>query len=200
MKRFLALTCALALTFSMTVCAAGSPTATAKRSSKPKLKDAVVAREVVVVPEVPEVPQMERLADTVKKTIAEYVSNTVVETPGITDATPIAQGGGCVINGASSNATFSLDRVDFEVADYAVSKAMSVGGSVLNVVEISAPGVNFSNAEVGFRVEGIKAGDQIKVYKAVEGDWQEVEVVEISENSVTIKMDSVGIYNFVKIS
>ncbi|MBP3475276.1 MAG: hypothetical protein J6K48_03025 [Lachnospiraceae bacterium] len=197
MKRFLALTCALALTFSMTVCAAGSPTVSVKRSSKPKLKDAVVAREVIVVPEV---PQMDRLAENVKKTIAEYVSNTIVETPGITDAAPIAQGGGCVINGASSNATFSLDRVDFEVADYAVSKAMSVGGSVLNVVEISAPGVNFSNAEVGFRVEGIKAGDQIKVYKAVEGDWQEVEVVEISENSVTIKMDSVGIYNFVKIS
>ena len=194
MKRFIALTCALVLTFSMTVCAAGSPTA--KKSSKPKLKDAVVAKEVVVVPEVPTV---NRLAESENKSVPEYVSNAIVETPGIKDATPIAQGGGCVINGASSNATFSLNRVEAGVAEYAVSQAKAVGGTVLNVVDISAPGVNFKNAEVGFRVEGIKAGDNVKVYKAVKGEWQEVEVVEISENSVKIKMDSVGIYNFVKI-
>lgn len=198
MKRFLALTCALVLTFSMTVCAAGSPTA--KHSSKKaKLENAVVATQVIVVPEVPETPQMERLADAAGKSISEFVSNSITKTPGLADAAAIAQGGGCVINGAASNATFSLDRVEAEVADYAVSKAQSVGGNVLNVVKISAPGVNFSNAEVGFRVEGVKAGDQIRVYKAVEGDWQEVEVVEVSDNNVKVKLDSVGIFNFVKI-
>ena len=183
------------MAFSMTVCAAGSPTA--QESFKPQLANAVVAKEVI---EVPVVPQVNRLAEVLNKSITEYVSNAVVKTPGIKDATPIAQGGGCVINGASSNATFTLDRVESGVAEYAVSQAKAVGGSVLNVVNISAPGVNFKNAEVGFRVEGVKAGDNIKVYKAVKGEWQEVEVVEISENSVTIKMDSVGIYNFVKIS
>lgn len=195
MKRFLALTCALVLTFSMTVCAAGSPTAKSS-SKKAKLENAVVATEIIVVPEV---PQMERLADAAGKSISEFVSNSITMTPGLADAVAIAQGGGCVINGAASNATFSLDRVEVEVADYAVSKAKSVGGNVLNVVRISAPGVNFSDAEVGFRVEGVKAGDQIRVYKAVEGDWQEVEVVEVSDNNIKIKMDSVGIFNFVKI-
>lgn len=203
MKKFIALTCALTLTFSMTVCAAGSPTtqkSSGSSSSSASLESAVVATEVVVAPVTPSgLSPLETAAQTVGKTLTEYVSNSIAQTPGIPDAAPISQGGGCVINGAASNATFTLNRVEAEVSDYALAKAKAVGGSVLNVVNLTAPGVNFSDAEVGFHVEGVKAGDQIKVYKAVKGDWQEVEVTEVSDNSVKIKMDSVGIFNFVKI-
>lgn len=198
MKRFIALTCVFALAASMTVCAAESPKSEAPA---PVLAEAVVAEAVVAktVAAAPAVPEMEMKAAAFGKTINEYVANAVVNTPGLPDAAPIAQGGQCMINGAASNATFTLAAADAGAVAYAVSKANAVGGTVLNVIDITAPGVNFTEAGVGFYVEGIKAGDKVAVYQSVKGEWKAMEVTEVSNNSVTIKMDSVGIYCFIKL-
>lgn len=198
MKKFIALICIFAMTASMTVCAAGSPQSGA---SAPVLSKAVVAEKVVAekVVAAPAVPEMEMKAAASGKTITEYVANAVVNTPGLPDAAPIAQGGQCIVNGAASNATFTLAAADKGAVAYALSQAHAIGGTVLNVVDITAPGVNFTEAGVGFYVEGIKAGDKVVVYQAVKGEWKALEVTEVSDNRVTIKMDSVGIYCFIKL-
>lgn len=199
MKKFVALTCVLALAMSMTVSAAGSPISTV---SVPVIEDAVVATPVAVVtqqaPAAPAVPHAVAVAASYGKTVAEYASNAVMETPGLPDAAPIAQGGNCVINGASSNATFTLNPVESGTTAFALSQANAVGGTVLNVIDIAAPGVNFNNAEIGFYVGGIQDSDSVAVYKSVKGEWQEVEVLGVSNGTVTIKLDSVGILCFIK--
>lgn len=133
------------------------------------------------------------------KSVTEYSANAIVDTPLLDNEVVIAQGHGSIINGAASNATFTVNRAASGTAVYAQSQAKAVGGTVLNVVDITAPGVNFTTAEVNFTVTGVKAGDTIKVYKAVNGLWQEAEVLAVADNSVTLKLNSVGIYNFVKI-
>ena len=199
MKKLLALVCTLSLTASMTVCAADSPTVR-DIVSTPVIENAVVATpEVPDIPADPVLPRDEQRAVELGKTLAEYAANMVANTPGIPDAAPIAQGGGCVINGAASNAVFTLNAVQSGTSAYAVSQANALGGTALNVVDISAPGVNFADAEVGFYVAGVKAGDNVAVYQAVKGEWVAVEVAEVSNNSVKIKMSSAGIYCFIKL-
>lgn len=190
MKRFLALTLVLALTVSMTVSAAPSPTSATSEVS---------AVQAVVAAPAPVVPEFEHKAAALGKTITEYVSNAVTSTPGLPEAAVIAQGGGCVINGAASNATFTLNPVETGATAFALSQAKAVGGTTLNVVDISAPGVNFTDAEVGFYVEGVKAGDKIAVYQSVKGAWVAVDVAEVSDNTVKIKMNNAGIYCFIKL-
>lgn len=190
MKKFLALTCALALTASMAVCAADSPSATSVVAS---------GSGSAVVATAPAVPIIQQLATSYGKTVTEYAANAITYTPGLPNAAVISQGGGCVINGAKSNATFTLNRVESGAAAYAVSLANSLGGTVLNVVDISAPGVHFEDAEVGFYVEGVKAGDKVAVYQAIKGEWVAVEVLGVSDNGVTVKMNTKGIYSFIKL-
>lgn len=201
MKKFLALTLILSLAASMVVCAAPSPSSSKKKSSsRASAAEAVVATPAEYVePAVPEVPAAERIAESLGQTVSEYAANMVAETPGLPDAAPIAQGGGCVINGAASNATFTLNPVESGTTAYAVSLANSLGGTPLNVINISAPGVNFTDAEVGFYVAGVQAGDNIAVCQAVKGEWVPVEVAEVSNNSVKIKMNNAGIYCFIKL-
>ena len=192
MKKFLALVCVLSLAASMTVCAADSPSV--EEEVEVSLGEAVVA-----APAAPAVSAVEQAASALGKTLGEYAANAVVSTPGLPDAAPIAQGGGCVINGAASNATFTLNAVESGTTAYALSQAKALGGTALNVVDISAPGVNFANAEVGFYVAGVKAGDNVAVYQSVKGNWVAVDVAEVSNNSVKIKMSSAGIYCFIKL-
>lgn len=191
MKKFLALTLALSLTASMVVCAAPSPVASSVISY-----EAVVATSANAAPEV---SAIERAAASSGVSVSEYAANAVVNTPGLSDAAPIAQGGGCVINGAASNATFTLNPVESGTTAYALSLAGSLGGTVLNVIDISAPGVNFADAEVGFYVAGVKAGDNVAVCQAVKGEWTPVEVTEVSDNGVKINMHNAGIYCFIKL-
>ena len=193
MKKFLALTLVLSLAASMTVSAAPSSEADIE---EPTIQEAVY---VYVEPPAPPVPAIERIATALGTSVVEYASNAVINTPGLPDATPIAQGGGCVINGAASNATFTLGPVESGTTAFAISLANSLGGTPLNVINISAPGVNFADAEVGFFVAGVRPGDNIAVCQAVKGEWVPVEVTEVSNNSVKIKMNNTGIYCFIKL-
>lgn len=195
MKKFLALTLVLSLAASMTVSAA--PSRKSSDREEPTIQEAVYVEPVA--PRAPEVPAIERIASSLGTSVSEYAANAVVNTPGLPDAAPIAQGGSCVINGAASGATFTLNPVESGTTAYAVSLANSLGGTPLNVIDISAPGVNFADAEVGFYVAGVQAGDNIAVCQAVQGVWTPVEVLEVSNNNVKIKMNSTGIFCFIKL-
>ena len=169
MKKLLALSCALALTFSTTVCAAE-----------------------------PNLDRVETLAEDVEKSLPEYVSNAVSDMDGVRDLPAIASANNLVTEGKTSKATCVVDKVDVAAIRYAQKKAASVGGNMLTVVELSAPGVNLVDAQVTLNVEGVAAGDAVSVYKSVKGDWVAVDVVAVAENAVTIKFDSKGIYTLIK--
>lgn len=174
MKKFLALSFALALTFSTTVCAAET-----------------------VVPE-KQFTELGTLSDTAVKALPEYTSNAVSEMDGVRDIPAIASASNLFTEGKETNATCVVDKVDVAAIRYAQQKAEQVGGTMLTVVALSAPGVNLVDAQVALTVEGIAAGDAVSVYKSVKGEWVAVDVVAVAENTVTIKFDSKGIYTVIK--
>lgn len=174
MKKFLALGCALALTFSTAVCAAET-----------------------VVPE-KDFPILDTLAESVEKSLPEYTSNAVAQMDGVNDLAVAASGSNMVIDGQETNATCVVNKVDVAAIRYAQQKAAQVGGSMLTVVNLSAPGVNLVNAQVALAVEGVAAGDAVSVYKCVKGEWEAVEVAAVADGSVTIAFDSQGIYTLIK--
>jgi len=174
MKKFLALSFALALTFSTTVCAAET-----------------------VVP-TKDLPRIDTLSDNVEKSLPEYVSNAVSEMDGVRDLPVIASASNIFTEGKETNATCIVDKVDVAAIRYAQQKATSVGGTMLAVAELSAPGVNLVDAQVALTVSGVKAGDTVSAYKAVKGEWVAVDVVAVADDTVTIKFDSKGIYTLIK--
>ena len=174
MKKFLALSFALALTFSTTVCAAET-----------------------VVP-TSEYGRLDTLAYCAEKSLPEYTSNAVAEMDGVRDQAKIASGSNMVTEGKETNATCVVDKVDVAAIRYAQQKAEQVGGAMLAVAELSATGVNLVDAQVALTVEGIAAGDAVSVYKSVKGEGEAVDVVAVAENTVTIKFDSKGIYTVIK--
>lgn len=174
MKKFFALSLALALTFSTTVCAAET-----------------------VVP-TKDLPRIDTLSDNAEKALPEFTSNAVSEMDGVRDLPAIASASNLFTEGKETNATCIVDKVDVTAVRYAQKKAEQVGGTMLAVAELSAPGVNLVDAQVALTVEGVQAGDTVSVYKAVKGDWVAVDVVAVAENTVTIKFDSKGIYTLIK--
>ena len=174
MKKFLALSFALALTFSTTVCAAET-----------------------VVP-TKDLPRIDTLSTGVEKALPEYTSNAVSEMDGVRDLPAVASASNLVTEGKETNATCIVDKVDVTAIRYAQKKAEQVGGTMLAVAELSAPGVNLVDAQVALTIEGVAAGDAVSVYKSVKGDWVAVDVVAVAENTVTIKFDSKGIYTVIK--
>ena len=174
MKKILALSFALALTFSTTVCAAET-----------------------VVPE-KQFPELDTLAYCAEKSLPEYTSNAVAEMDGVRHQAKIASGSNMVTEGAETNATCIVDKVGVGAIRYAQNKAAEVGGTMLTVVELSAPGVHLENAQVALRIEGVKAGDAVTAYRSVKGEWVAVNVTAVADDSVTIDFPGKGIYTFIK--
>lgn len=177
MKKFFALSLALALTFSTTVCAA----------------------ETVVPTE--DFSRLDTLAVCAEKSLPEYTSN-AVSGPNVANVwkiSDIASGSDMIIAGETTNATCIVDKVDFSTALYAMKKGWEVGGIALAAVNLSAPGVNLTDAQVELYVENVAAGDAISVYKCVKGEWVAVDVTAVADESVTIPFDYQGAYTIVKV-
>ena len=173
MKKFLALSFAAALTFSTAVCAAET-----------------------VVPE-KDFSRLDTLAEDVEKALPEYTSNAVAEMDGVEKVAVVASGSNMVTEGKETNATCIVDKVDVGAIRYAQQKAAQVGGNMLTVVELSAPGVNLIDAQVTLAVEGVNAGDAVSVYKCVKGEWEAVNVTAVADGAVTIAFDFQGIYTLI---
>lgn len=174
MKKFFALSLALALTFSTTVCAAET-----------------------VVP-AKDFSRIDTLADNADKALPQYTSNAVEKMDCGEDFVVVASASNIVTEGKETNATCIVDKADVNAIRYAQQKAGQVGGTVLTVAELSAPGVNLVDAQVALTIKGVAATDTVSVYKAVKGEWVAVDVVAVADDTVTIKFDSKGVYTVIK--
>lgn len=179
MKKYLALSLALAFMFSSTVCAA----------------------ETVVPAE--QISELETLAKTVDKTLPEYTSNAVTgHSISFKDwdvkVSDIASGSDMIIGGEVTNATCVVDKVDYGTALYAVNKGNEIGGTALVAAKLSAPGVNLADAQARLYVADVKAGDTILAYKCVKGEWEPVAVTAVTDGYVQIAFDYQGIYAIIK--
>ena len=132
------------------------------------------------------------------KTVGEYMNNAVTRLPGLENVTPLGQGGHVIINGVPGNQTFSVLKPHYAYVNFAKTLAGGVGGRVLNVAEIKAS-VPFDTAIVNFYAEGVKAGQNIKVYQYRDEAWVEIEVTEIREDHVVVNMTSLGTLAFIEL-
>ncbi len=132
------------------------------------------------------------------KTVGEYMNNAVTRLPGLENVTPLGQGGHVIINGVPGNQTFSVLKPHYAYVTFAKTLAGGVGGRVLNVAEINAS-VPFDTATVNFYAEGVKAGQNIKVYQYRDEAWVEIEVTEIREDHVVVNMTSLGTLAFIEL-
>lgn len=132
------------------------------------------------------------------KTVGGYMNNAVTRLPGLENVTPLGQGGHVIINGVPGNQTFSVLKPHYAYVNFAKTLAGGVGGRVLNVAEIKAS-VPFDTAIVNFYAEGVKAGQNIKVYQYRDEAWVEIEVTEIREDHVVVNMTSLGTLAFIEL-
>lgn len=131
-------------------------------------------------------------------TVGEYMSNSVVETPGLDNVTPVGQGGKIVLDGQSSNVTFSVQKPLPAHVNAAKAQAASLGGNVLNVVNIQA-NVSFGTASVNFYMPGVKTGQNIQVYRYANGQWTSLNVAEVRDDHVVVDMTSLGVFAFIQV-
>ena len=182
MKKFMALFATSVLFASMTVSAAGSPSAAVVASTAPAayvsegFADAGAAQAAAAR----------------GMSAGEYYNNAIVATPGVPNAAPMGQGGKILINGVPTNLTASLSKVNSAVATSAVAQAAGLGGSLLNVVNVTFPGANYSVATTNFYVKGLAGGTKVAARQYVNGVWVEVEVVEARADHVVLNLKSSG--------
>ena len=77
--------------------------------------------------------------------------------------------------------------------------ASSLVGKVLNVAQIKASVSGFKTATVNFYLKGTKAGQNIKVYQYVNGQWVALTVAEIRADHVVVNMTSLGTLAFIEV-
>lgn len=194
MKKMLALTLAGVMAVSMPVMAATSPTADSYSTASPSSAATVSAVTASGVSH-----SVAKAAAEENKTVGEYMNNAVTEVPGISSVVPLGQGGHVIINGVPSNQTFSVLKPIAENVNLAKAQAAALGGIVLNVAQISASVTGFNTATVNFYLQGIRTGQNIKVYQLVNGQWVELTVTEIRDDHIVVDMTSLGTLAFIEV-
>lgn len=203
MKKLIALALAGVMVFSLPVMAAESPSAgtvsesTVSSSASEPAAAVVSSSAPAYVDGIP--AAVVTAAAEEGKTVGEYANNAVVSVPGLEEVTPIAQGGHVILNGAPSNVTFIVAKPLAAVVKSAKTEAAALGGKVLNVVDVKSTIGKFSTARVNYYLKGIKAGQNVKVYQLVKGEWVELTVAEIREDHVVVDMTSLGTLLFVEL-
>ena len=132
------------------------------------------------------------------KTMGEYLSNSVMELPGLDEVTPVGQGGGVVLDGKVSNVSFSIQKPLLTYVDWAKAQADTIGGKVLNVVDPKSTAV-FETATVNFYMPGVTAEQKIQVFQYVDKQWVNLNVAEVREDHVVVDMTSLGVTAFVEV-
>lgn len=198
MKKLLALTMAGVMLLSMPVMAKGkSPTASTVKVEVTVCMPSQPQPEAVEAASVP--ADVAAAAEAAGKTVGEYMNNAVVTVPGLDYVVPIGQGGHVIINGAPSNQVFSVLKPARANVYSAKAYAAALGGKVLNVVQINAAVKHFQTARVNFYMKGVAAGQNIKVFQTVNGQWLEVKVAEIRQDHVVVDMTSLGTLAFIEV-
>jgi len=137
-------------------------------------------------------------AEAEDKSIGEYMSNSVMEVPGLDEVTPVGQGGSVIIDGKASNVTLSVQKPLLAHVNAAKTQATTVGGKVLNVVNIKTT-VSFGTATVNFYMPGVTAETNIQVYQYVDQQWVSVDVTEVREDHVVVDMTRPGVVAFFEV-
>ncbi|MCM1038965.1 MAG: hypothetical protein NC434_06530 [Ruminococcus sp.] len=132
------------------------------------------------------------------KSVGEYMNNAVTSTPGLSETTPVAQGGNVVIDGRVSTQTFTVKKVLPAHVSSIKEQAGIMGGKVLNCVDIDGF-VYFNTATVNFYMPGVVSGQNIQVYYLSGGAWTPLNVTEIREDHVIVDMTGYGIVAFVEL-
>lgn len=198
MKKLLALVLAGTMLVSMPVMAAESVSGNDVPGAKSPSAAVVASAAVAVAAENNQNEADvfdEAMAAAENMTVGEYRNNVIVSLPGIGKTMPIGQGGHVIINGAASNVTFNLVRPSLAE----VNSAKALGGRLLTAVRTKAAIHKFSTARVNFWLQGVVAGQNIKVYQLVDGVWVEVPVVEIREDHVVVDLTQHGVLAFVEV-
>ncbi len=193
MKKLIALALAGVMLYSLPVMAAESPSASAIVSSSASAASETSTSVEGVPASIVEAAAAEG------KTVGEYMNNAVVEVPGLEDAAPLGQGGHIILNGAPSNVAFVLAKPVVASVESAKAEAATLGGKVLNVADVKSAIKKFDTARVNYYLKGTKAGQNIKVYQLVKGQWVELAVAEIREDHVVVDMTSLGTLMFVEL-
>lgn len=132
-----------------------------------------------------------QLAKAASKSAGEYNNNAVVKTLGIENATPVAQGGGLVIDGKVTGATATISKVSIAFVN---SVCAAQDGTVLNVVDVQFPA---TEAVVNFYMPGVAEGASIAAVQYVSGVWVDVEVIEVRADHVVLNLKSNGVVAFI---
>lgn len=197
MKKLVALLATSVLFASMTVSAAGSPSAAVVASKAQSTQSSAPASTPSYIGEGFSSAADAQAAAERGMDAGEYYNNAITSTPGVVNAVPVGQGGKILINGVPTNLTASLSKVSKAVADGATAQAAALGGRLLNVVNVTFPNANYSVATVNFYVKGLANGTQVAARQYVGGAWVEVEVVEARADHVVLNLKGNGPVAFV---
>ena len=140
------------------------------------------------------------------KLVGEYMNNAVTGIWAMDKVTPVAQGGGVVVDGVKTNLTFSVLKPELRRVYTIKNAAASIGGTVLNVVKIGIPAnLRYQRANVNFYTPGIVTGQNVKVFQYAysEGEndiWNELNVTEVREDHVVVDIpNNGGVIAFVEV-
>lgn len=130
--------------------------------------------------------------------VDEFLANAITGIWAMDSVAPIGQGGKIILDGEKSNVTFILQKPELSRVYSAKDYAVSVGGTVCNVVKIDTH-VGFDTANVNFYVPGITGNENIHVlqYNESSNSWVDLNVTEIRADHVCVDMNSVGTFAFI---
>ncbi len=129
-------------------------------------------------------------AQAANKSAGEYYNNAVLDTQGIEEATPVAQGGNLVVDGKVTNMTANISKVSVAFVD---SVRATQEGTILNVVDIQFPA---TEATINFYMPGVADGANIAAVQYVDGTWVDVAVKEVRADHVVLDLKNNGIVAF----
>ncbi len=111
----------------------------------------------------------------------------------------VYQAGKIELNGGRSNVTFTVKASGGGTYKSALSLANNVGGTLLNCINTSSPGVGFKSAKVNYFCSGVTDADNIAVYQNQDGKWVQLPVVEIRKDHVIVLMSRHGDLAFIRV-
>lgn len=131
--------------------------------------------------------------------VTEYVNNSIIEVPGLKNVTPVGQGDKIIVDGKKTNQTFSLRKPSSTYVTSAKSQAASLGGDVLNVVNVQGGIASGKTATVNFYMPGVQTGQNIQVYRYAKGQWNSLNVSEVRADHVVVDMTETGVLAFIQV-
>ncbi|MDE5598682.1 MAG: hypothetical protein K2J04_12750 [Lachnospiraceae bacterium] len=131
--------------------------------------------------------------------VTEYVNNSIIEVPGLQNVTPVGQGDKIIVDGKKTNQTFSLRKPAGTYVTSAKSQAASLGGDVLNVVNVQGGIASGKTATVNFYMPGVKTGENIQVYRYANGQWNSLTISEVRDDHVVVDMTATGVLAFIQV-